>query len=98
MKNEWKRDPYCNEYAEAYVTAINILAVEYLIKHYNWDEYCKWGYVVNSLTDEDLICLQVALSFNCHTSSLGAMITHGDYEHQRERLMAFLEEHLDKED
>lgn len=91
MNNIWKMSPYTNTLAEAYVTAINILAVEYLVKTNNEEEYGKWADVVSRLSDDELNILEVSLSFNAHTSSLGAMITQGDYESQRETLMEFLE-------
>ena len=35
-----------------------------------------------------------ALSFNMHTSTLGAMITQGDYDHQVRVLMDYLDSKL----
>ena len=91
MVDTWKREPFVHELAEAYVTAVNILAVEYLIKQNNYEEYSKWIRIVYCLTEDDLYMLQSWLSINMHTSSLGAMITQGDYESQRRILMEFLE-------
>ena len=85
-----KKDPYESAAAEAYVTAINILAVEYLIKTHNEAEYGWWCSKVNSLSETELESLQIHLSLNMHASSLGAMITQGDYEHQKEVLFDFL--------
>ena len=86
------RQPYICYEAEAYVTAINILAIEYLIKTQNYEEYHRWIDVIYKLSLEDLDFLQFLLSVNKHTSSLGAMITQGDYDSQRETLMDFLTE------
>jgi hypothetical protein len=85
------RNPYKNIVTEAYITAINILAVEYLVKTNNSEEYGRRINQVYELTDEDLELLYIYLSLNMHTSSLGAMITQGDYENQREELMNFLD-------
>ena len=85
------RNPYKNIVTEAYITAINILAVEYLVKTNNPEEYGRRINQVYELTDEDLELLYIYLSMNMHTSSLGAMITQGDYDNQREELMTFLD-------
>lgn len=87
----FRRNPFVSIEADAYVTAINILAVEYLIKTDNYVEYVRRGDQVDALSEDELSCLWVCLSFNMHTSSLGAMITQGDYEHQREALFDFLD-------
>lgn len=91
----FKRDPFVSNEADAYVTAINILTVEYLIKTDNDAEYERRGKQVNALSEDELTCLWVCLSLNMHTSSLGAMITQGDYDHQREKLFDFLD-HLEE--
>ena len=85
------RNPYKNIVTEAYITAINILAVEYLVKTNNPEEYSRRINQVYELTDEDLEILYIWLSLNMHTSSLGAMITQGDYDNQRDELMTFLD-------
>lgn len=87
----FRRNPFVSIEADAYVTAINILAVEYLIKTDNYDEYTRRCEQVNMLSEDELSCLWVCLSLNMHTSSLGVMITQGDYEHQREELIYFLD-------
>ena len=92
----FKRDPYKSTVAEAYVTAINILAVEYLIKSCNWDEYVRRCEQVVALDEDDLTILQIDLSLNMHTSSLGAMITQFDYNTQRENLLYFLDHPEDR--
>lgn len=87
----FRRDPFISIEADAYVTAINILAVEYLIKTYNPSEYAIRGKQVNDLTDIELTSLYWSLALNMHTSTLGAMITQGDYENQKENLFWFLD-------
>lgn len=87
----FRRDPYKSPMAAAYTTAINILAVEYLVKTYNWEEYSRRVHQVYELTEVELEILHIYLDLNMHISSLGAMITQGDYEHQREILLDFLD-------
>ena len=89
MRN-FKRDPYCHTLAETYVTAINILAVEYLIKTNDDETYGKYCDVVYNLSDYELSMLEPILAINRHTSSLGAMITQGDYNKQKRILMNYL--------
>lgn len=85
------RDPYKNTETDAYCTAINILAVEYLVKTNNREEYSKRVHQVYELTEDELSILYIDLSLNKHTSTLGAMITQGDYDEQRESLLYFLD-------
>lgn len=87
----YRRDPYKSNIADAYTTAINILAVEYLVKTNDRDEYARRVDQVYALTEFDLEILHIRLSLNSHTSSLGAMITQGDYDYQREELLYFLD-------
>ena len=87
----FKRNPFVSIEADAYVTAINILAVEYLIKTDNHEEYSRRCEQVSALQEWELSSLWVWLSLNMHTSTLGAMITHGDYDNQREELLYFLD-------
>lgn len=89
--NTFRRDPYKSPIAAAYVTAINILAVEYLIKTDNREEYSRRVHQVYELTEDELDILDIYFSLNMHTSSLGAMITQHDYDHQREVLLDFLD-------
>ena len=91
MSTVHRRDPYKNIVTDAYITAINILAVEYLVKTNNPEEYSRRIHQVYDLTDDELEILYIWLSLNMHTSSLGAMITQGDYDKQREELMTFLD-------
>jgi hypothetical protein len=87
----YTRDPYKNAETAAYVTAVNILAVEYLVKTHNPDEYSRRINQVYTLTEDDFVVLHVYLDLNMHISSLGAMITQGDYEYQREILLDYLD-------
>lgn len=90
LEREFKRDPYCNRFAAGYATAINILAVEYLIKLQDKDTYGYYCDIVNDLSEDELDDLDFELSFNMHTSTLGAMITQGDYDEQVRVLIGFL--------
>ena len=90
LEREFKRDPYCGPYAAGYATAINILAVEYLIKTQDEDTYGYYCDIVNKLSEDELYDLYLLLSFNMHTSTLGAMITQGDYDAQWCILMGYL--------
>lgn len=93
IKNQhFRRNPFSCIEADAYVTAINILAVEYLVKTQNPEEYSRRAHQVSELTDDELSVLWVWLSLNRHTSTLGAMITRGDYEYQRDDLLEFLDD------
>ena len=82
---------YKSNASNAYVTAINILAVEYLIKTNDQAEYIRRVNQVYDLTEMELEDLYFWLTFNMHTSTLGAMITQGDYAAQRELLFDFLD-------
>ena len=87
----FSKDPYKNFITEAYCTAINILAVEYLVKTDDRKEYARRVQQVYELTEIDLAILHTYLSLNKHTSTLGAMITQGDYDSQRDVLLHFLD-------
>ena len=82
-----------DELCEAYTASVNILAVEYLVKDNNPEEYAKFIEKMHKLDKCDLASLYIHLSHNMHTSSLGAMITQGDYDFQKEALLAFLEDY-----
>lgn len=84
------RNPYVNNITAAYVTAVNILAVEFLIKHNEPDLYSYYIRQIYELNEWELTSLFVLLDLNMHTSSLGAMITQGDYDNQRDTLLDFL--------
>lgn len=93
---KFKRNPFVSVEADAYVTAINILAVEYLVKTDNHEEYSRRCDQVSNLTEDELSILWCWLSINRHTSSLGAMITQGDYDGQRDDLLYFLDHPEDR--
>lgn len=93
---KFKRNPFISIEADAYVTAINILAVEYLVKANDEEEYGRRCKQVEELAEYDLAVLWVYLTVNQHTSTLGAMITQGDYENQREDLLYFLDHPEDR--
>ena len=95
LERAFKRDPYCGPFAAAYTTAINILAVEYLIRTEDDKTYGKYCDIVNKLSEDELDDLEFALSFNKHTSSLGAMITQGDYDEQKRILIDYLDSKLE---
>ena len=86
------RDVYVSTEAEAFNAAVNILAVEYLVKTDNKEEYAKRINQVYSLDEFELSVLWVGLTLNMHAKNLGEMITQGDYEEQREYLFEFLDE------
>lgn len=92
----FKRSPFISPEATAYVTAINILAVEYLIKTNNEEEYDRRCDQVSKLTETELSILWCWLDINRHTSTLGAMITQGDYDDQRDDLLYFLDHPEDR--
>lgn len=97
MKNSnFRRNPFVSIEADAYTTAINILAVEYLVKTDNREEYSRRINQVYELTTDELAILWAWLSINRHTSNLGAMITQGDYEHLRDDLFDFLDHPEDR--
>lgn len=90
FEHSYKTQPYKSNEAEAYTTAINILAVEYLIKTNDREEYERRCEQLSDLSEDYLSVLHIWLSLNMHTSSLGAMITQGDYNYQRNSLLMFL--------
>lgn len=96
-------NPYKNDATAAYVTDVNILTVEYLIKgrvfpEKNYYEYMykKYYTILLNLNIEQLEELYRILSFNRHISSLGAMVTQKDYDDQAIYLLAFLDK-VDRE-
>lgn len=93
MKN-YRKDPFIHVLAEAYVTAVNILAVEYLIKQHDEKTYTKYINIVYDLSEPDLMDLGSRLSLNMHTDTLGSMITQGDYDDQKRYLIEFLDTKL----
>lgn len=66
--------------------AINILAVEFLVKENNPEKYKECVDVLSSFDDIDMEDLRIDLSLNMHTRNLGEMISQGDYDEQKEIL------------
>lgn len=75
--------------------AVNILAVEYLVKTNDEKEYGRRIDQLYNLDDYDLSLLGIALELNMHIDNLGEMITQGDYEYQKEALFKVLDEKED---
>jgi hypothetical protein len=71
--------------------AVNILAVEYLIKTENKQEYGRRIDQLYALSFSDLECLTFELEFNMHIGNLGEMITQNDYDDQVVVLLKFLD-------
>lgn len=80
------------EIREVIDASVNILAVEYLVKTDNREEYGRQVDKLFKRSIDDLQSLHIRLSLNMHIRNLGEMITQGDYEYQKERLLEFLEE------
>lgn len=81
---------------DAYNAAVNILAVEFLVKERAIEKYSRYIKILYTFDTLDLLCLDISLSFNKHISNLGAMITQGDYDSQRDILFAALKEKQEK--
>ena len=92
LKELQPRNPYVNNVTAAYITAINILAVEFLIKYNEPNLYARYIERLYGLTEAELDSLFIVLDYNKHTSSLGAMITQGDYDEQKRILYEFLDD------
>jgi hypothetical protein len=78
---------------EAWVAALNILATEFYVKTNQPEKYTYYCEQLAKLDDNDLECLHIWLSLNRHITSLGHMMSHGDYEQAKDNLFDFLEEH-----
>lgn len=66
--------------------AINILAVEFLVKENNPEKYKECTDILSSFDDIDMEDLRIDLSLNMHIQNLGEMISQGDYDEQKEIL------------
>lgn len=66
--------------------AINILAVEFLVKKNDYEKYKECVDILSSFDDIDMEDLRIDLSFNMHIQNLGEMISQGDYDEQKEIL------------
>ena len=80
-------DDYSLDAQRAFNTAVNILAVEYLIKTDNKPEYSRQVEQLSLLDHHALESMFLDLSLNMHTRNLGEMITQGDYAYQTEVLL-----------
>ena len=77
---------------DTFNAAVYILAVEYLVKTDNKEEYSIRIKQLQALDLTDLACLNIALELNMHIGNLGEMITQDDYDYQVEALFDFLDE------
>lgn len=94
MKNNsvTDRTVYTDYKHEAWVAALNILAVEFLVKTNQPDKYTQYCEKLSALTDDELDILHIDLEINHHITSLGHMLSHGDYDWVKGALFEFLEE------
>lgn len=76
---------------DVFNAAVNILAVEFLVKANDRDTYSKYIDILYTFDEIDLDLLYILLSLNMHIDNLGAMITQGDYDEQKEKLLYELE-------
>lgn len=89
---------YTSYAAEAWTTALNILATEFYIKTYDDEKYSYYCNLLNSLTDGELEILHCWISINNHITSLGHMCSHGDYDSVKDSLFDFLDERSNKDE
>ena len=80
------------EYRSVFNAAVNILAVEYLVKRNDREQYSKYLEILYAFDDIDMACLEIDLSFNKHIENLGCMITQGDYDYQKEILLSAIKD------
>lgn len=80
------------KYQHVYNAAVNILAVEYLVKELNHKKYFDGTEILSSFDDADMLSLDVKISLNMHIANLGLMIIEGDYDDQKEILLSALKE------
>lgn len=86
------------EYRSAFNAVVNILAVEYLVKRNDREQYSKYLKVLYTFNDVDVSILEIGLTLNQHIENLGCMITQGDYEHQKEVLLSAIEDKKENDD
>ena len=86
-----KKHPYVNKATEAYVAAVNILAVEFLVKTNDREKYTRYVKTLEALDTDKLEGLYCLLANMMNTSTLGAMITKSYYDIQKGALLNFLE-------
>lgn len=84
------RTVYTDFKHEAWAAALNILAVEFLIKTDKPRVYGMYCDILNLLDDGDLEVLHGVMSLNHHITSLGHMCSHDDYESVQEALFGYL--------
>ena len=89
------RNPFKGPEEEAFTAAVNILAVEYLVKTNDPAEYERRIKQLRRITRDEaaLVALHIGLTLNMHAANLGAMITHNNYERQLDILLYFLDNH-----
>ena len=75
----------------AFNAAVNVLAVEYLIKENRPDLYEKYINILYGYDNDHLEMLDIWIGFNRHIQNLGAMITQGDYDSIRRDLLVELD-------
>ena len=75
----------------AYNACVNILAVEFLVKKYDWNTYAMYITKLYALTNDEMSVLAIDISLNMHIKNLGEMISQGDYDEQRDSLLHFLD-------
>lgn len=80
------------DYRLAFNAAVNILAVEFLVKTNDKESYSRYINILYSFDEIDYETLFIRLDLNMHLSNLGAMITQGDYNCQKEILFEMLED------
>lgn len=95
-RNIADRTVYTDYKHEAWVAALNILATEFYVKTNQPEKYAYYCEQLSKLDDTDLECLHIWLSLNRHITSLGHMMSHGDYEQAKDNLFEFLEERSDE--
>lgn len=76
------------EYRSVFNAAVNILAVEYLVKRNDREQYSKYLEILYTFDDIDMAFLEIDLSLNKHIENLGCMITQGNYDCQKEILLS----------
>lgn len=78
------------KYQHIYNAAMNILAVEYLVKERNHAKFFDSVEILLSFDNTDMLCLGVDLSLNMQIANLGLMIIGGNYDKQKGILLSTL--------
>ena len=95
MSNWYKYSNWYNSSTDYYImtfnAAVNILAVELLVKTEDKSAYSKYANILGNLNESQIESLVTCLSLNRHIKNLGEMITQGDYEDQKETLFEALD-------